>query len=423
MKKNTVSILLILVVTIFTTTACVRDTFRYYGYEDQLEGYFPVDSIERNHPWTLTSTCSSYVTGNVAGAVKVQILSGNPFNEEDVEILAEASAESRVSRQMSYMVPQIQKNICAAVLDKDGNYLRMVNAGINQETIELGSTVPTGTPYPTSLQRIFYCFEADYPNPGDWDYNDIVLSVTKEVKADNPTVMELHVTLHAVGFLTQIAAAIRIVGYKNVTITQDTTTTFVREPDAERFLIKKSDVQLEARNGDAVINLFDDAHLAMFRRSIDGSVYRLYFNTVKNANVNTGSTNQSPITVTYYIDFGNEHQARHFLLTELDPFLVVQYGQTGDNFWEIHTYPYKLHEVLYGYYEGAAVSYNNGFSWALAIPYSKFRYPLEEQSIGMRKNTIVTGAYQADDHSFGEWILNHNKANDWYLYPAEGGVY
>ena len=150
MKKNTVSILLILVVTILTTVACVRDTFRYYGYEDQLEGYFPVDSIEKNHPWTLTSTCSSYVTGNVAGAVKVQVLSGNPFNEEDVEILAEASAESRVSRQMSYMVPQIQKNICAAVLDKDGNYLRMVNAGINQETIELGSTVPTGTPYPTS---------------------------------------------------------------------------------------------------------------------------------------------------------------------------------------------------------------------------------------------------------------------------------
>ena len=422
MKKNSISILLILVAAVFMTTACVRDTFRYYGYEDQLEGYFPVDSIEKNHPWTLTSTCSSYITGNVAGATKVQILSGNPFNEKDVEILAEAPTETRVSRQMTYMVPQIQKGICVAVFDKDGNYLRLVNAGINQGTIELGSNVPTGTPYPTSLQRIFYCFEADYPNPGDWDYNDIVLSATRELSS--PTVVALHVTLHAVGYLTQIAAAIRLVGYKNVTITQDESTTFVHEPDAERFLIKESDVQLTARNGDAVINLFDDAHLAMIQQHEEnGSFYRHYINTVEKSNASDDDDTSPTVTVTYNIDFGNEHQARHFMLTELDPFIVVQYGLTGNNFWEIHTYPHKLQEVLYGYYEGAATSYNNGFSWAISIPYSKFRYPFEETPIGMRKNTIITGAYPIREHSFGEWILDHNTAKDWYLYPANGAIY
>lgn len=426
MKKNLVKIIWI-VVTLYVTTACVRDTFRYYGYEDQLEGYFPVDSIEKNHTWTLTSVCSSYVTGNVPGAEKVQLLSGNPFDEEDVEILTEATTETRVSRQMTYVVPQVQERIYAAVLDGAGNYLRMVAANVNQETIELGSTVPTGTstptPYATSLQRFYFCFEADYPNPGDWDYNDIVLSATRECVPGKPTVMALHVTLHAVGYLEQIAAAIRVAGYKNVVITQDEATTFVREPDAERTLIKQSNVQLQARDGSAVINLFDDAHLAIFRRAPSGSVYRLFFNTVKNSNVSSNSATQPPVTVTYYLDFGNEHHARHFMLTELDPFLVVKYGQSGDNFWEIHTYPYKLQETLYQYYHGAAASYNNGFSWALTVPYGKFRYPIEEIPVGMRKNSVTWGAYQTKEHSFGEWILNHNTAKDWFLYPEPGGVY
>lgn len=423
MKKSIIRILLIPIVTALATTACVRDDFRYYGYEDQLEGYFPVDSIEKGHTWTLTTTCSSFVTGNAIGAAKVQILSGNPFKETGVEILAEASTTSQISRQMTYVVPQIQTQIWAAALDKEGNYLRLASAAVNQETIGLGASLPAGTPNPTSLQRFYYCFEADYPNPGDWDYNDIVMSVTKEVKADNPNVMALHVTLHAVGYLTQIAAAIHLSGYKNVTITQDEASTFIPEPNRERRLIKRSDLQLEARNGDAVINLFDDAHLAMFRLAEDGSVYRRYFNTLENpSSLNNGAT-QPAKTVTYYIDFGNEHQARHFALTSLDPFLVVQYGQTGDNFWEIHTHPYKLTEVLYGYYNGAAASYNNGFSWALTIPYANFRYPIETRPIGMRKSTIVSGAYQTKEHSFGEWILDHNTAKDWYLYPAEGAVY
>ena len=162
----------------------------------------------------------------------------------------------------------------------------------------------------------------------------------------------------------------------------------------------------------------------MYRLSDDGSIYRRYFNTIENPNANNnGARKRQPVTVTYYIDFGDEYQARNFTLAELDPFIVVQYGQTGDNFWEIHTYPYKLTEILYNYYNGAAASYNNGFSWALAIPYGNFRYPLETESIGTLKNTIVSGAYQKQGHSFGEWILDHNTAKDWYLYPAEGAVY
>jgi hypothetical protein len=79
--------------------------------------------------------------------------------------------------------------------------------------------------------------------------------------------------------------------------------------------------------------------------------------------------------------------------------------------------------MLFNYYEGAAASYNNGFSWAIAIPYKDFRWPLEGEPIGMRKNSIVSGAYQESGHSFGEWTLDHADAQDWYEYPAEGAVY
>lgn len=423
MKRNVFyTLFIIAAATVFC--GCIRDKFQYYGYEDQLEGYFPVDSIEKGHTWMLMNSCQSFLSGNVPDAAKVQILSGNPYEDTGVEVLAEAYTTSAISKQMTYIVPSILRTVYAVVRDADDNILRITSASTNSSNISFGTEEPTGTPNSVSPQRIFYCYEADYPNPGDWDYNDIVFSVTKEL-TDDENVVALNVTLNAVGYLTQIAAALRLVGYPydDVEITQDEKTTFVTAPDRERTLIKQKDLKLKALNGDAVINLFDDAHLAMFHLSADGSVYRRYFNTMEGGSNNSGAATQSPVTVTYYIEFANEYEARNFNLGQIDPFIVVQYGQTGDHFWEIHTYPYKLTEMLFNYYEGAAASYNNGFSWAIAIPYADFRWPLEGEPIGMRKNSIVSGAYQESGHSFGEWTLDHADAQDWYEYPAEGAVY
>jgi LruC domain-containing protein len=139
-------------------------------------------------------------------------------------------------------------------------------------------------------------------------------------------------------------------------------------------------------------------------------------------NGNTGAK-ATPKTVTYTFTFDNEVEARNFSLTELDPFIIVRYGTTGENFWEVHTYPYKLSEVLFPYYNGAARSYDNGFSWVVTVPYSKYRYPLEGIAIGEYKKDIITGAYQTNGHSFGEWVLNPNDAQDWFLYPADGAIY
>lgn len=425
MKKNLLRLLLIVTATASAVSSCVRSEFRYSGYEDQLKGYFPVDSIEKGHKWNLIRNCTNFVKGRVPDAAKVQILSGNPFITSDVEVYAEVSTTSNISKQINYIAPEAQRSIYVGVLDKNGKYLRMTMATPFMETIVIDSKVPTGTSRGVIPQEIFYGFVADYPNPSDtWDYNDLVLSMKKRLVSE--TTVEVDVTLNAVGFLQQIGAAIRWVGksYEEAKekVERKGDATFMNAPEQPRlyFSGEWTDFQ-KARTGEFVINLFDDAHIAIYHLAEDGSVYRRYFNTMKN-NGNTGAK-ATPKTVTYTFTFDNEVEARNFSLTELDPFIIVRYGTTGENFWEVHTYPYKLSEVLFPYYNGAARSYDNGFSWVVTVPYSKYRYPLEGIAIGEYKKDIITGAYQTNGHSFGEWVLNHNDAQDWFLYPADGAIY
>ena len=423
MKHYFVKTVFIIIAVASAVSACVRDTFRYYGYEDQLEGYFPVDSIDANHKWTLTNKTSNFIKGNVPYAKKLLILSDNPFEETDVEILAEAFTSSSISKNMTYLAPSRLSAVYIAVLDENGNYLSLTKGKVGGD-INLVNSVPSGTANEVIPQRFFYCYEADYPKPGDWDYNDVVLTMTKELTSE--TTVDVKVTLSAVGYLTHIGAAIRWAGkaYDAVKdkVERNEESTFMNAPEQPRLYFpgEWTDFQ-KSRSGEFVINLFDDAHIAIYHLAEDGSVYRRYFNTMTNPG--TTGAKQTPKTVTYMFTFDDEFEARNFTLDELDPFLLVQYGTAGDNFWEIHTYPFKLSEVLYPYYNGAASSYNNGFSWALTIPYAPFLYPEEGYVIGELKSGIVSGAYQERGHSFGEWILDQTKALDWYLYPADGAVY
>ena len=431
MRKNVLYTLFILLATAIISSSCIRNDFDYYGYEDQLEGTFPVDQIDESHNWSLTSVTNTFIKGNVADANKLLILSGNPFAETNVEILAESFTTSLISKNMTYLAPSHISSVYVAVLDRYGNYVSLTKGKIGGE-INLDNTIPTGTPRVVVPQKLVYGFEADYPNPGDWDYNDVVISMTKELTGE--TTVDVHVTLNAVGWIgtsstpAQIGAAIRWVDrrYDQVRdkVERNQESTFMNAPEHPRkyFSGEWTDFQ-KSLNGEFVINLFDDAHLAMFHLASDGTVYRRFFNTIEDANSTNNGAKQPAKTVTYTFTFENEFDARNFTLAELDPFIIVQYGTAGENFWEVHTNPYKLTEILFKYYNGAATSYNNGFAWALAIPYTKFRWPLEGEPIGMRKNSLVSGAYQTNGHSFGEWILDQTQARDWYKYPAEGAVY
>ena len=211
MKKNLFRSILILAAIASAVTACVRDKFQYSGYENQLEGYFPVDSIQKGHSWNLMKSCTNFIKGQVPNATKLMILSDDPLEKSNVEVLAEVSTSSNVSRQVYYIAPKAQTTIYVAVLNADGMYLRLMKSSISKETIELDSKVPTGVIHNIVPQEISYCYVANYPNPGDsWDYNDVVLTLRKRQTSE--TTVEMDVILKAVGYLQQIGAAVRWVG-------------------------------------------------------------------------------------------------------------------------------------------------------------------------------------------------------------------
>jgi hypothetical protein len=71
----------------------------------------------------------------------------------------------------------------------------------------------TGRPLSSlKAQTYSFLFEENYPEPGDYDYNDVVLRISQERIAENK--ISVNVTISAVGAAKQIAGCIRLVGYR-----------------------------------------------------------------------------------------------------------------------------------------------------------------------------------------------------------------
>ena len=186
--------------------------------------------------------------------------------------------------------------------------------------------------------------------------------------------------------------------------------TFIKDPEAEGFIIEDKNLKIEGRDGYAVLKLFDDAHAAFRVKTNDnGTVERWKFNV--SHTTSAGSTEWNPVTVSYNVVF-NKAIASEIGFWNLDPFIAYYYNTAR---WEVHKYNYKFCETLFSIYEGRESAYYDGFSWALEIPYSQFRYPLSGNGIGSYKDGVLYGAYQYQGHSFGEWGSDRNKAQDWYL--------
>ena len=101
----------------------------------------------------------------------------------------------------------------------------------------------------------------------------------------------------------------------------------------------------------------------------------------------------------------------NFLLDNLDPFIIAMYN---GNFWETHTYNYRLAKVFYDYYYQTTLP----MIWALCVPTGTFRWPLESHLIGNYKDGVLTGAYREYGHSFGQWAADKTQSTDWYFYPT-----
>ena len=274
-----------------------------------------------------------------------------------------------------------------------------------------------------------FCFEDNFPQPGDFDFNDCVLTVTPQ-RTDNG--VRLTVSVDAAGGYKQVAACLRLINvgrnFVNITLGSGLLPSAVDYSSgilangSQWILNEVKENGVNVVGTDVVLVLFNDIHYALNPSAVDnGQPVRQFYNTLADRNNERGTTVE-PATVVYEITCNDNLADVLMNADNLDPFIVENHN--GMN-WEVHTYQYKTDQVIF------TIAGNNKldpysqdpYPWAIMVPGREFKYPIEWTPIGSNKNPETEPAYTTVGHSFAEWAENHSLATDWYNYATPGLVY
>lgn len=417
------------VVGMLTTVSCSKNVFDEEKYKEIVEIVSPVDSVDHRHTWELTREYS-YVVKADAGvnAREVMILQDDPLTSTSSEVMAKGELSSG-ELTLRVTVPTRLTELYAALVDEDGLYT-VVSFPVTASTVSFADVASSHKQKQVRAQivpqQLMYCFEEEMPEPGDYDFNDVVLRVSREVVSSRQ--VKLNVELMAVGASKQLGAGIRLVGYQFAdvdSVTTDNGESFTKgganhDLDEEGFIDEiweSSDLLQRSRQGEAVICLFNDAHWAT-GDNIDvannGVVTRKKYNVSKS--FSTDFTIVPNRMVSYNIYLKEGRNANDLTLSSLDPFVLVPYSNAT---LEVHCYKYRAAQVMREY----SLTDVLNLPWALMIPYSSFRYPLHGINIGFSKGDSFFGAYMTPNHAFGQWVRNYESTLDWYLYPTFNQIF
>jgi len=410
-------------VTLFSS--CVRNQFDLQRYEEIVQELSPVDDVDEDHDWQLSTT--KMLTVDLSGledVERIQVLTDNPTVTSQATILGEAYVEYKSNVLMSVSYPNLQETFYAAAIDSEGRYT-IVPFDPNTSNVvsfehPVASKVKVGGYY--QMQSFTYLYEEEYPEAGDYDYNDVVVRLSMRRTA--PKEVRLNVELAAVGASMQLAFAIRLAGYKASDLEKAEAeygasfdvVSGVEFPDQMRTVMEKKDLLLTGMSQEAVLNIFADAHWATGDNL--NTDYGLMTRKLYNVNYKKDDTNGSfiPREITYVLTFKDNVDVNLLSLSQLDPFIIKGYNSAN---WEVHTYAYHNAQVLFSY-PGQTIT---SLPWALSVPNGTFRWPLHAVKLGGRTQGASFGAYRTFDHSFGEWAEDKDDATDWYLYPDNDEVY
>ncbi|MGL4519162.1 MAG: LruC domain-containing protein [Phocaeicola sp.] len=273
------------------------------------------------------------------------------------------------------------------------------NPGINNKP------VPDPTP-PTQLYT--YAFEDNYPQPGDYDFNDVVLDVLAPRRNGNK--IELEITLQALGATKHLGAGIRVLG-ETARLIQSVA---YYGADVERFKstwgganevlmggVNSRGFELDCGD-DLVIPLFGDGH-AVFGATTRGMI-----------NTTSGQITFAPRTMIVELKFNTGNDTKDFSLeNSLDFFLTHTQvtTMTGSSYYqnprvEVHLFDQRdnpTHKgIVFDYIKEVA----GKVTWAICAP--SFKYPLEF--------TSITTAYGR----FESWAQAMDSNKDWHQYPTTG---
>lgn len=407
-------------------TSCVRNQFDLERYEEIIDEMSPVDNVDETHDWQLSTTKSLLVdlTG-LEDIQRVRILTANPAQSDQALTVGEAYVSNKSVLPITISYPNLQEKLYAAAIDGEGRFTVVeFDPKVIKDVVNFTNPIVDKKKLPdyNQLQVFSYLYEEEYPEAGDYDYNDIVVHLSMKRTAMRE--VRINVELDAVGASKQLAFAIRLSGFKSSDIEKVTTVdnasfntvAGVEFPDQMRTVMKEKDLLLSGLHQEAVLNIFADAHWATGDKlNADyGIMTRKKYNVSYTKNDTYGSF--VPREITYVVTFKEGVDIDNLSLGQLDPFAIEQYNSAN---WEIHTYAFHNAQVLFPY-PGQSIT---SLPWALCVPNSTFRWPLHNVAIGGRKKGASFGAYHTFDYSFGEWAENKNKATDWYLYPDKEQTY
>ena len=420
--------------------SCSKNVYDENTHRDLIHYFSAVDSVDQQHEWKLSEFKSYRYQVPSGNYQQLRIYSANPLTSSKAELMHQIFVSGNQSGVLSVDVPYQITTLYAAIVDASGN-LTVTSFPASQastKTFDFTSAT-TGKAVTSALQTYTYLFEENYPEPGDYDYNDVVLRVSQQRTAVNQ--ITVTVTLSAVGAAKQIAGCIRLVGYSYDTVDSVYTTTGVTFNDGinDQTLYPFGDIfsdktvahslLMKGRNQEAVLNLFCDAHWAMaFNLDADYGLFtRKKYNVIDpnsdSYNTDTYQT-RATRTLSYVVTFKNDDytisRLDNFTLNDIDPFIITYYN--GGN-WETHVEQFKSAKVLANY----SVASFKDLPWALMVPTGDFRYPLEGNEMGYRKRVesgavAMIGAYTTTGHSFGEWAEDHTRFLDWYQYLTNASM-
>ncbi|WP_455625090.1 LruC domain-containing protein [Parabacteroides sp.] len=223
-----------------------------------------------------------------------------------------------------------------------------------------------------------YMFEDNWPGKGDYDMNDIVISVTMSnttTAEGKLKAVDIVAKLHAVGATKKLAVAFQLDGMSRNDVASD----------------------VEANQSRPVIRLFDDAHAEMgvpagtitntynYDKSLVKEIHKhIDFNETLSTGVNVGKFNLFVIWGDPEANLRNEIHLPGFYGTDK----AAKNASCTDNY----------------------MSTEDGWMWGLAVPEMNFgSFP---------KETIhISEAYSG----FGAWMAGQDTPN-WYMNPIEGKV-
>ena len=417
MRKSLIITIIACVATTVSMVSCDKNVYDEKRHGELIHYFSSVDSVDQQHMWMLAQTLHlRYEVPSGGNYQQLRLYTANPLTDSKAELISQIYVSDGQAGTLSMNVPYQQTTLYAALVDDNGR-LSVAQLPSSQQTISF-SEMTAGTAVAQHKPLTYtYLFEENYPEPGDYDYNDVVLRVSQQRTAQNQ--ITIGVTIAAVGAAKQIAGCIRLVGYRYQDIDTVITTTGQSFNDGINkqilYFHKDTDLLIEGRNHEAVLNLFCDAHWAMaFSPSADYGLFKR-----KKYNVTTESSDDAQLrstrTLYYVVTFKDATALDNFTAETLDPFILTDYNAGT---WETHTEQFKSAQVLHEYF----VPSFKDLPWALMVPDADFKYPLEGTEIGYRKKTesgvvAMFGAYTTIGHSFGEWAEDHNSYLDWYLYP------